>query len=158
VGAVTAAEQPVPMARLLAMSYRLMIDGLHNRLPAAGFTDVRPAYGFVLLATRGSGTTTVELAKLLGVTKQAASKLLGSMEAGGYVRRSTNATDGRIRNIELAERGEQLLVAVESIYAELEQQWAGVIGAPAVEQIRTDLSNILLAANKGQFPMIRPTP
>jgi DNA-binding MarR family transcriptional regulator len=158
VGGVIAAEQPVPMARLLAMSYRLMIDGLHSRLPGAGFTDVRPAYGFVLLATRGNGTTTVELAKLLGVTKQAASKLLGSMEAAGYVRRSTDTTDGRIRNIELAERGEQLLVAVESIYAELEQQWAGVIGAPAVEQIRADLSNILLAANEGQFPMIRPTP
>jgi DNA-binding MarR family transcriptional regulator len=155
---VTVAAQPMPMARLLAMSYRLMIDGLHSRLPAAGFTDVRPAYGFVLLATRGSGTTTVELAKLLGVTKQAASKLLGSMEAAGYVRRSTDATDGRIRNIELAERGEQLLLAVESIYAELEQQWSGVIGAPAVEQIRTDLSNILLAANDGQFPTIRPAP
>ena len=155
---MNAAEQPVPMARLLAMSYRLMLDGLHSRLPAAGFTDVRPAYGFVLLATRGSGTTTVELAKLLGVTKQAASKLLGSMEAAGYVRRSTDATDGRIRNIELAERGEQLLVAVESIYAELEHQWAGVIGAPSVEQIRADLSNILLAANEGQFPMVRPTP
>jgi DNA-binding MarR family transcriptional regulator len=155
---VNAAEQPVPMARLLAMSYRLMIDGLHSRLPAAGFTDVRPAYGFVLLATRGSGTTTVELAKLLGVTKQAASKLLGSMEAAGYVRRSTDTTDGRIRNIELAERGEQLLAAVESIYAELEQQWVDVIGAAAVEHIRTDLSKVLLAANEGQFPMIRPTP
>ena len=140
------------------MSYRLMVDGLHSRLPAAGFTDVRPAYGFVLLATRGSGTTTVELARLLGVTKQAASKLIGSMEAAGYVRRSTDATDGRIRNIELAERGERLLTVVEAIYAELEQRWAAVIGATNLEEVRADLSKILLAANEGQFPMIRPGP
>ena len=51
-GRMTGDGKPVPMARLLAMAYRQLIDGLHERLPAVGFTDVRPSYGFVLLAVR----------------------------------------------------------------------------------------------------------
>ena len=41
-----------PLARLFAIGYRLLIDQLHDRLRALGWTDVRPAYGFVLLAAR----------------------------------------------------------------------------------------------------------
>jgi hypothetical protein len=41
-----------PLARLFAIAYRLLIDSLHERLQARGWTDVRPAYGFVLLAAR----------------------------------------------------------------------------------------------------------
>jgi len=41
-----------PLARLFAIAYRLLIDSLHDRLQAQGWTDVRPAYGFVLLAAR----------------------------------------------------------------------------------------------------------
>ena len=40
-----------PLARLFAIAYRLLIDGLHERLRARGWTDVRPAFGFVLLGT-----------------------------------------------------------------------------------------------------------
>ncbi|MGZ4707056.1 MAG: hypothetical protein ACXWCM_19510, partial [Acidimicrobiales bacterium] len=68
-----AAEQQVPIARLLAMAYRMQMDGLHDRLRAAGWTDVRPAFGFVLLAARDRPTTGTDLAELMGTSKQAAS-------------------------------------------------------------------------------------
>ncbi|HEX3089350.1 MAG TPA: MarR family transcriptional regulator [Ilumatobacteraceae bacterium] len=148
-------EQPVPMARLLAMSYRLLIDGLHIRLREAGWTDVRPAYGFVLLATRDRSTTSTELASLLGVSKQAVSKLIDAMEASGYVRRSPGTDDARVRSVELVDRGHQLLAAVESIYRDLESEWSTVIGERAVEQTRRNLSRVVLAAHDGVFPAIR---
>jgi hypothetical protein len=47
-----AASGDPPLARLFAIAYRLLIDSLHERLQARGWTDVRPAYGFVLLAAR----------------------------------------------------------------------------------------------------------
>ena len=157
-GRVTADDKPVPMARLLAMAYRQLIDGLHSRLPAAGFTDVRPSYGFVLLAVRDRPTTIVDLAALLGVTKQAASKLVGAMHDAGYVRRTTTAADARAKNIELAPRGVELLSAVEAIYSELESEWAAAIGRPSLDRMRDDLSNVLLVAGGGRLPEVRPTP
>ena len=48
----------VPLARLLAMAYRQLIDRLHERLAAEGYTDVRPTFGYVLLAVRDGPTTT----------------------------------------------------------------------------------------------------
>ena len=52
----------VPLARLFAMAYRYFIEELHERLRARGWTDLRPAYGFVLLAARRQPTTTTALA------------------------------------------------------------------------------------------------
>ena len=107
----------VPLARLLAIGYGQLVDGLHERLVAAGWTDVRPTFGFVLLATRDRATTTTELAEVLGVSKQATSKLLDQMEAAGYVTRSSSASDARRRTVTLADRGHRLLGVVEEVHA-----------------------------------------
>ena len=79
-----AASGGPPLARLFAIAYRLLIDGLHDRLQAQGWTDVRPPYGFVLLAARDQPASVTGLASLMGMTKQAASKLVEAMVAGGY--------------------------------------------------------------------------
>ena len=146
-----------PLARLFAIAYRQLIDGLHDRLQAQGWTDVRPAFGFVLLAAREQPTSVTELAALMGMTKQAASKLVDAMVSGGYVRRGAGAQDGRQRPVSLTGRGEQLLSAVEQVYAELEDHWATVIGASHVDRMRRDLLRVLSGPADGQLPPVRPT-
>jgi DNA-binding MarR family transcriptional regulator len=148
---------PVPLARLLAMAYRHLIDGLHARLVERGYTDVRPAYGYVLLAVRQSPTTGADIALLLGVTKQAASKLIDTMEAGGYVERQPHDEDARAKSIAITARGRRFLATVESIYEELEEQWAAVVGRKRLESLRGDLRAVLEAAHGGVLPPIRPT-
>lgn len=146
----------VPLARLLAMSYRLLTDELHARLREQGWDDVRPSYGFVLLAVRRESTTTTDLAALLGTSKQATSKLLDAMEASGYVVRTADDDDGRVKVVQLAPRGHELLQAVERVYEELEHGWADVIGDAGLGQIRTRLTKVVLAAHGGALPRIRP--
>ena len=149
----TAAGEP-PLARLFAIGYRLLIDGLHDRLRARGWTDVRPAFGFVLLAARDQPTSVSELAVLMGTTKQAASKLVEAMVAAGYVQRGTDARDGRQRPVHLTPRGQELLRSVEQIYTELEQEWADLIGAAHVQRMRRDLVRVL--SRSGGLPPVRP--
>jgi DNA-binding MarR family transcriptional regulator len=146
-----------PLARLFAIAYRLLIDGLHDRLQALGWTDVRPAFGFVLLAARDRPTSGTELAALLGTTKQAASKLVDAMVAAGYVQRAAGTEDGRQRPVHLTARGQELLRSVEQIYAELEQDWAQVIGPAQVQRMRADLVRVLSTAPGGGLPPVRPT-
>ena len=148
-----AADEP-PLARLFAIGYRLLIDGLHDRLRVRGWTDVRPAFGFVLLAARDQPTSVSELAALMGTTKQAASKLVEAMVAAGYVQRGTDARDGRQRPVHLTSRGQELLRSVEQIYTELEQEWADVIGAKPVQRMRRDLVRVL--SRSGELPPVRP--
>jgi len=147
----------VPLARLLAMSYRQLIDRLHERLADEGYTDVRPTFGYVLLAVRDGPTTGADIALLLGVTKQAASKLVDAMEQGGYVRRQTHGDDARAKEIAITARGRRFLVTVESIYRDLEAEWAEVTSKKRVEALRDDLRTIVEAAHDGQLPAVRPT-
>jgi DNA-binding MarR family transcriptional regulator len=144
-----------PLARLLAIGYRSMIDGLHEGLREHGWHDVRPAFGFVLLAARDAPTTVREVALLMGTTKQAASKLLDTMEDASYVRRGIDRTDGRQRPVTLTPRGAKLLRQVEAIYATLEADWAQVIGERSVERLRRDLTKVLTGPN-GRLPAVRP--
>jgi DNA-binding MarR family transcriptional regulator len=147
----------IPLARLFAMSYHHFLEGLHSRLAELGWHDVRPSYGFVLLAARDAPITQMEIAALMGTTKQAASVLVAGMEQAGYLRRTGAASDGRVKSFGLTERARELLDVVEAVYAELEARWADVIGRPALEDIRRDVQAALEATHGGVLPGIRPT-
>ena len=156
-GGVAPAAGSPPLARLFAVGYRQLIDGLHDRLQDRGWTDVRPAFGFVLLAARDQPTSVTELAELMGMTKQAASKLVDAMVSGGYIKRGTDPQDGRQRPVSLTGRGGELLSAVEQIYAELEEGWAKLIGASHLDRMRQDLMRVLADPASGQLPPVRPS-
>jgi DNA-binding MarR family transcriptional regulator len=155
---VTAAADPeLPLARLMAMAYRQLITDLHAKLADRGYTDVRSAYGFVLLAVRSAPTTGADVAELLGMTKQAASKLIDAMELGGYVERQPHGEDARAKAIAITARGRKFLATAEGIYRELEADWAGIIGEKRLETMRRDLRLVVEASHGGVLPPVRPT-
>jgi DNA-binding MarR family transcriptional regulator len=151
------ADDPIPLARLLAMAYRDLVESLHDRLRGRGWDEVRPAYGFVLLATREAPITITELAALMGMTKQAASKLAAAMINTGYLIQCAGSDDGRQRPLRLSPRGSQLLTDVEDIYAELEAEWAKIIGAPSLKRLKRSLHTAVLASHDGELPAVRPS-
>jgi len=145
-----------PLARLFAIASRSLVDGLHERLAARGWGDVRPNYGYVLLAARGSGIQASEVAVLMGISKQAASKLIDSMVEQGLVRREARADDLRAKVVTLTSRGRRLLTAVEEIYKELDEQWAAILGDQRVQSLRGDLTTVLRVLHGGWLPPVRP--
>jgi DNA-binding MarR family transcriptional regulator len=147
----------VPLARLFTMAARQLVDGMHQRLAERGWRDVRPGFGFVLLAVRETPMTPTDLAALTGTTKQAASKLLAAMQRAGYVVRRPHPDDARATLVALAPRGRRLLRAVEETYAELEADWAALLGGGRLEDLRGDLRAVLEATNGGKLPAVRPT-
>jgi DNA-binding MarR family transcriptional regulator len=147
---------PVPLARLFAMALRSLVDDLHVRLRERGWEDARPAYGFVLLAAREGSTSVTELAQLAGMTNQAASKLVDSMEAADYVARTGDDADQRRRPVVLTEQGRRFLATVEDIYTVLEEEWSAVIGRDQVEALRAGLTEVLLDRHGGRLPPVRP--
>jgi DNA-binding MarR family transcriptional regulator len=146
----------VPLARLFAIAYRHLVVGLHERLVSRGWRDVRPHYGYVLLACRDRPTTSGELATLLGISKQAASKLVDGMVEASLVRRTTSRDDSRAKLVALTARGRRLLAEVEEIYVELEAGWAEVVGRPTVAAVRAGLVTVLTSAYGGVLPPVRP--
>ena len=145
----------VPLARLFAMAYRLLVDELHERLADRGWTGVRPAFGFVLLALRDGPASLRDLPDVLGTTKQAVSKLVDAMVAAGYAERVVDPRDARARRIQLSVRGRALLSDVEEIWARLEDGWAQALGDARIEELRGDLETVVRAAHGGTLPAVR---
>jgi DNA-binding MarR family transcriptional regulator len=148
-------EPDVPLARLFAIGYRVLVDALHERLAAGGWTDVRPAYGFVLLALANGPAALRDLPAALGTSKQAVSKLVDAMVADGYVARDADPADARAKRVRLSPRGRELLAAVEEIYRELEGGWVDVLGASRLAALRADLTAGLGAMAGGSLPVVR---
>ena len=145
----------IPLARLFAMAYRLLVDQLHERLADRGWTDVRPAFGFVLLALRDGPVSLRDLPDVLGTTKQAVSKLVDAMVATGYVQRVADPGDGRAKRVQLSPRGDALLSDVEQIWAELEAGWGQTLGVARLDELRAGLETVLRAAHGGSLPAVR---
>lgn len=146
----------VPIARLLLMAGRSMIDDLHVRLREDGWEGIRPAFGFVLVALRDRDLTTTALADELAVSKQAVSKLVDAMVAADLVSREADPADARTKILTLTDTGRRLLADVEQIYVDLEAGWAQIIGERALRQTATRLADILLATHGGRLPPVRP--
>ena len=149
-------SQPsVPLARLFAMGYRVLIDGLHEELPRRGWPDIRPSFGFVLLALRDAPASLRDLPVTLGTSKQAVSKLVDAMVAAGYVERGADPDDARAKRVQLSDRGRRLLVTVEEVYADLEREWATVLGEERLAGLRADLTAALSTTAGGRLPPVR---
>lgn len=112
---VSSGERPsFELPFLLVGAFRSLIDELHRTLAASGHGEARPLHGFALQAIGPDGTTTSELARALGVSKQAAAKTVASLERAGYVRRVPDPEDGRaVRLLRTARGGEMLALSVD---------------------------------------------
>ncbi|WP_243769679.1 MarR family winged helix-turn-helix transcriptional regulator [Amycolatopsis acidicola] len=126
---------------LLALTFRAVIDQLHENLAAEGFSDVRPAHAFTFqyLSHRPEGVTAVELGEHLGMTKQAAVQLIDELTQRGYVERRPHPTDRRSRLIRLTQRGWFCIERMVFWSAEIERHWAGLIGADQLDQLQNGL-------------------
>jgi DNA-binding MarR family transcriptional regulator len=145
----------VPLARLFAMAYRQLVDELHERLAERGWSGVRPAFGFVLLALRDGPISLRDLPGVLGTSKQAVSKLVDAMVEAGCAERVVDPRDARARRVQLSARGRALLADVEAIWAQLEEAWAETLGEKRLEDLRGDLETVLRATHGGSLPAVR---
>ncbi|PEN41163.1 MarR family transcriptional regulator [Bacillus toyonensis] len=145
------------LTSLLSLSFSTLITELHDRLSKLGFEDIRPAHGFMFKRIPPSGATGIELAEYLGVSKQAVSKMVDSLENSGYVTRKTHPTDKRGKIIVLTERGLSVMKAKEEIVAEIEQRWIENIGADRMQLLKEDLTTFVTTKDAGKLSSnIRP--
>lgn len=142
----------------LPLAFRAFIDEVHEQLAAEGFDDVRPAYGFAFrhLSWHPEGVSGVDLARHLGVTKQAAGQLLDELERRGYVERRPHPTDRRSRVVVLADRGWACVRRFELISAAVEERWSGLVGRDRLDALRADLDVILADAARSRQLTMKP--
>jgi DNA-binding MarR family transcriptional regulator len=124
------------LAILVVASARAIADRMGAAVAAAGYPQMRPRFGFVIRALGGDGLTLTELADRLGVTKQAAIKVVDEMEALGFVERRADPADRRAKPIALTERGLGVRAAALHASERIEADLRRGVGGADVDAMR----------------------
>jgi DNA-binding MarR family transcriptional regulator len=130
------------LALRLLLGFRVLIEELHAELSRQGHPDLRPMHGFVFQAVGPSGTTAVELGRRLGISKQAAGKIIGTLEHLGYLERGTDPGDARRKVVRLTGQATDALQRSEAIFDQLRARWAAAIGKERLRAIESGLREV----------------
>jgi len=94
--------------------------------------------------------------ELLGVTKQAAAKVVASLVDEGLVERRADPGDRRAAVLGLTPDGRRFLADAEAAYQAIETGWAEVAGRRDVAALRRAVSAVLRSRYGPQEPPVRP--
>src|ERR671912_615042 len=123
---VNPAELDLPT--LVSLAAAAANQHLLRRLHEDGYPGVRTSHGYVIQNLINETPTVGELAGRLGVTQQAASKVVVEMEAMGLVTRVYDPSDSPVRRVTLTTHGQALLTAGRKARAALEQAVTAQVG------------------------------
>jgi DNA-binding MarR family transcriptional regulator len=113
---------------------------LTERFEAAGFGDVRPSYGSVLLPLfEEDGLRMGELARRARLSKQTMTELVRRMERDGLVERRNDPTDGRASLILLSTRSRAFEPVAAGVLAELDRLVRSVLDPARVDELKASL-------------------
>ena len=123
------AERPAEIALsrddvgfLLAKAAQRWNELLAARFAAAGYPDVRPSYGSVLLPLyEEDGLRMGELAQRARLSKQTMTQMIRRLERDGLVERRTDPSDGRASLIFLARRSRRFEPVATAALHELDE-------------------------------------
>jgi DNA-binding MarR family transcriptional regulator len=116
----------------------LVSEGLAER----GFGDFRPAHGTIGQHIADGGSRITELAELAQISKPSVVSLINDLERLGYVERTPDPTDGRAKLVRLTERGARAQVVAREVIAQVEHDWAGVLGGREFDTLRKLLERL----------------
>jgi DNA-binding MarR family transcriptional regulator len=105
---------------LLAKASQRWNDLLYDRLNEAGFPEVRPSYGSLLIPLyEEDGLRQGELARRARLSKQTLTTMARALERDGLIKRRIDPTDARATLLFLTERARELQPVAEEILADL---------------------------------------
>lgn len=130
-------------AILVTAANRCLSDRLVAAVATAGGDAMRPSFGFVLRAVAAESPTVSRLAELLGVSKQAASKLADDMVNLGYLERAGDADDRRRTRLGLSDTGEAIRARALAESRAMEDELRDRFGDEAVAHLRALLADFV---------------
>lgn len=131
------------LAILVVGAARVVADRLGDAVVRSGIDDMRAPFGYVIRALADGDRTLTELAGLLGVSKQAAIKVVDEMEARGFLARQTHSDDRRVKLLHLTAKGRKVRRAALAESHKLERELRAAAGDAAVDDMREALAQLL---------------
>jgi DNA-binding MarR family transcriptional regulator len=144
------AEKGASTGQLLLKCARLLDERALARVNAAlPGANMRPAHTRLFPHIDREGTRLVELARRLGVTKQAVGPLVSDLERLGVLELDDDPADGRAKRVRFSDRGLQAIRHGLGVLREIETELERRIGRRKVDALRRALPALLRALEEG---------
>ncbi len=91
------------------------------------------------------GTRSTDLARKMGVTKQAVARMVRELEEDGLLVREVDEADGRAMLVKFTEAGLRYLARMHTMITQVEQDYERMLGKTAMKHARATLSKIAYA-------------
>ncbi len=156
---MTQPQRIVTLISLLRRTSQLMVDEITERLEAAGFADLPPAYHPIFENIDPQGTRLTVLAARARLTHQSMGEIVAELQRRGYVERVADPTDGRARLVRLTAAGRDVVRTaireIAAIEAKWQQRWrrAGLKG-----ELRGPFEAALREEDAGGSAAAQPAP
>jgi len=129
---------------LLSKASARLNEVLVERFAAAGFPEVRPSYGSVLVPLFDrDGLRIGELAAAARLSKQAMTGLVASCERDGLIERERDPADGRAFIVRLSPRGRRFRGTATDVLADLDAQLRQRLGSRDRDALVRALKGVL---------------
>ena len=128
---------------LLAKAMHRWNELLAERFAAAGYGDIRPSYGSVLLPLfEEDGLRMGELAERANLSKQAMTEMVRRLERDGLVERRTDPHDARAALVFLTDRSRSFEPVAERVLRDLDRLVRRRLPDERVDDLKDDLREL----------------
>jgi DNA-binding MarR family transcriptional regulator len=115
---------PYRFGDLLARARQSWVNEMAKRLALRGYNEYRRSDAATMRLLAGRPFAIGELGEVLGVTRQAARKVVDQLEARGLARTEREVSDARQLNVVLTPAGRRYAATVTAVIAELNEEVA----------------------------------
>ena len=137
------AQRQRSLIRLIALLKKDMDARIMEMLQQKGYTNFKLGDLPLIFNIQPEGTINNELAKRARISKQAMSKVVKNLEAGGYILTRKHENDNRSSIIFLTDNGKQLIITATESFLEIQEIYTDVIGQQDTEALKDILGKLV---------------
>lgn len=131
------------LAMLLLGGFEAMVDEVRAGLAQQGHPGVRAGHEFAMTAIEAGASTTSELGRQLGVSKQAAAKTVAALQHLGYVAAEPDPSDARRQLLHVTPRGHEMTTLGAALFDKIRTRWSTQLGPHALTTLEANLTQLI---------------
>jgi len=131
------------LPRLLGLLKKDMDARITDKLVQRGYANFKLGDLVLIVNIQPEGTINNELARRARITKQAMSKVVKNLEAGGYILTRKNTNDNRSSVIFLTDNGKRLLISAAEAFREIQDEYVDIIGQENTDTLKEILGKLV---------------
>jgi len=133
-------SRATPLGRLLLDAFKWFDESLLASLSEQGWPEISRPQSMAMAYLDDEGTRISELARRLGVSRQAAQKSVKELEEAKLVRTAIDPTNSSAKTVVLTLQGKAIVAAALNAFAKIEVQLSRRLGSSDVAGLRRTLA------------------